>query len=717
MERADKLALLRRTGLLVTLSEAELERFLGACREVTLAPGQALCHEGEDGGAMYVVLAGNLVVSKAGKQVAVGRPGDCFGEMALIERRERAATLRALDDTLVLEIPDAAFREHLSANPAALMALLRVFSERSRHDLDSLVSANLKLLAQAEEMDRKNRELNETRRQLEHRNRDLERISALDTLTQIANRRRFDAVLRQEWRRSARDESPLSLVFCDIDYFKRFNDTYGHQAGDECLVRVAQAMEETLNRPADLVARYGGEEFIALLVDTGIEGARMLAERMRARVEGLNVEHRASGVASHLTVSLGVASVVPTPASRPEDLVDLADRALYAAKEGGATGWSPPTISRSRRPRRSPPLVAAQLQRKRRRPSAKLAPPQAARSRSRGHCETRSAPSRVTARSASLSAVRGSARSAGCTACGKRSTEKKTPEATNIGRVTRFMRPLTVSIFRARQPTARPRPAKHIEPRRATAITAASEPRTGTPRASAAKPRKNADFDEGGHGAHRHLGGHEVGRAHGRREQALQQLLDPHVHEGVAHAPHPRAHEVHADEAGHEEVHVAPPRLADRDVAALHGVRAARRALEGVVDPRPRDAGLGPRGIEPVLDGGGGIGRGRDHHVHPPHAEGVLGRFRPGLLDHDQRRSLQGGEEPSRPRPPQDRRPGGLRRTVAERHRERGREQDREDERPEEDLRLAVGLAEPREAQGEEGARAGAVTHRAGASR
>ena len=335
MERTDKLALLRRTGLLASLSEAELEALVGACPERALAPGQALCHEGEEGHAMYVVLAGNLVVSKAGKQVAVGRPGDCFGEMALIERRERAATLRALDDTLVLEIPEAVFREHLSGNPAVLMALLRVFSERSRHDLDGLVSVNLKLLAQADEMDRKNRELTETRRQLEHRNRDLERISALDTLTQIANRRRFDTVLRQEWRRCARDESPLSLVFCDIDYFKRFNDTYGHQAGDDCLVRVAQAMEETLNRPADLVARYGGEEFIALLVDTGLEGARMLAERMRSRVEGLNVEHRASGVASHLTVSLGVASIVPKPAIRPEDLVDRADRALYAAKEGG----------------------------------------------------------------------------------------------------------------------------------------------------------------------------------------------------------------------------------------------------------------------------------------------------------------------------------------------------------------------------------------------
>jgi len=335
VERSDKLAVLRRAGLLSTLAEADLERVVGACREVALAPGEALCHEGDEGNAMFVVLSGNLVVSKAGKQVAVGRPGDCFGEMALIERRERAATLRALDDTLVLEIPEAAFGEHLSTNPGALMALLRVFSERSRHDLDHLVASNLKLQAQAEEMDRKNRELLETRRQLEYRNRDLERISALDTLTQIANRRRFDAALRQEWRRAARDEAPLSLVFCDIDYFKRFNDTYGHQAGDDCLVRVAQTMEETLNRPADLAARYGGEEFIALLVDTGERGARLVAERIRERVEALGVEHRASSVARHLTVSLGVATVVPRPAIRPEDLVDRADRALYAAKEGG----------------------------------------------------------------------------------------------------------------------------------------------------------------------------------------------------------------------------------------------------------------------------------------------------------------------------------------------------------------------------------------------
>jgi diguanylate cyclase (GGDEF)-like protein len=284
---------------------------------------------------MFVILAGHLVVSKTGKQVAVGSPGDCYGEMALIEERERSATLKALDEAVVLEIPEHAFRSHLAGCPSSLMALLRVFSNRSRHDLEYLAGHNLKLQAYATEVERTNQELSETKRQLEEKNRLLERLSAIDTLTGIGNRRRFDAVLRQEWRRATRDESPLSLVFCDIDHFKLFNDTYGHQAGDECLIRVAQAVEDTLNRPADLAARYGGEEFIALLVDTEAEGARTLAERIRERVLSLHVEHRGSPDGPHLTVSLGVSTAIPRPALRPEDLLDQADRALYAAKQGG----------------------------------------------------------------------------------------------------------------------------------------------------------------------------------------------------------------------------------------------------------------------------------------------------------------------------------------------------------------------------------------------
>ncbi len=265
----------------------------------------------------------------------MGSPGDCFGEMELIESRERAATLQALDETEVLEIPESGFWDHIVDNQASLMALLRIFSDRSRHDLQALAGDNIKLQAYAEQVERANRELVEIRRQLEDKNRLLERLSALDTLTGIANWRRFDNVLRQEWKRAARDNACLSLLFCDIDHFKRFNDTYGHQAGDDCLVRVAQAVEDTLNRPADLAARYGGEEFVGLLIETDSEGARLLAERVRARIEALDIEHSSSDVADVLTVSLGLASTVPTTGMRPEDLVELADRALYAAKQEG----------------------------------------------------------------------------------------------------------------------------------------------------------------------------------------------------------------------------------------------------------------------------------------------------------------------------------------------------------------------------------------------
>ncbi len=329
------LALVKDTDLLAPLAEVELRALVESCRRIVLPAGEALCREGEEGHAMFVVLSGHLVVSRSGKQVAVGSPGDCFGEMALIESRERAATLRALDETEVLEIPESGFWAHIAHNSASLMALLRIFSDRSRHDLEALAGDNIKLQAYAEQVERANRELVEIRRQLEDKNRLLERLSALDTLTGIANRRRFDDVLRQEWKRAARESAYISLLFCDIDHFKLFNDTYGHQAGDDCLVRVAQAVEDTLNRPADLAARYGGEEFVGLLIDTDTDGARLLAERVRARVESLDIEHSSSAVSAVLTVSLGAASMVPQSGMRPEDLVDIADRALYAAKQNG----------------------------------------------------------------------------------------------------------------------------------------------------------------------------------------------------------------------------------------------------------------------------------------------------------------------------------------------------------------------------------------------
>lgn len=179
------------------------------------------------------------------------------------------------------------------------------------------------------------RQLAALQRQLESSNRELQRISCQDGLTGIFNRRHFDSYIEQEWARAVREGSNISLVLADIDYFKSYNDHYGHQAGDECLKVVARVFRESLQRPADFAARYGGEEFVVILPKTDPEGAEVIAESMRARVDRLNLRHGFSRVADHVTISLGVATVRPNPKIRPQELIGLADRALYEAKQKG----------------------------------------------------------------------------------------------------------------------------------------------------------------------------------------------------------------------------------------------------------------------------------------------------------------------------------------------------------------------------------------------
>ncbi len=162
----------------------------------------------------------------------------------------------------------------------------------------------------------------------------LENLSNFDGLTQLANRRRFDEVLQSEARRLSRSGKPLALIMLDIDFFKPFNDNYGHGKGDECLIKVATALQQVTQRPGDLVARYGGEEFVVVLPETDIAGAAKVAEAMRRAVESLNYPHEYSSIADHVTVSVGYAAA-ELKQGPAEALLEQADHALYRAKSAG----------------------------------------------------------------------------------------------------------------------------------------------------------------------------------------------------------------------------------------------------------------------------------------------------------------------------------------------------------------------------------------------
>lgn len=165
-------------------------------------------------------------------------------------------------------------------------------------------------------------------------NKELQRLSATDGLTGIANRRMFDELGMREWRRCERMKKPLALVMIDVDHFKLFNDKYGHQAGDECLRKVADQVSRVAPRATDLAARYGGEEFVLVLGETDTDGAKWIANRLRQQVSELNIPHYATE-SRHVTISCGVASVVPEEGLSLEVLLKSADQALYQAKRAG----------------------------------------------------------------------------------------------------------------------------------------------------------------------------------------------------------------------------------------------------------------------------------------------------------------------------------------------------------------------------------------------
>ena len=178
------------------------------------------------------------------------------------------------------------------------------------------------------------RALVEVTQELNAANKELQRLSTTDGLTGIANRRFFDELSAREWRRCERMNKPMALVMVDVDHFKKYNDTYGHQGGDECLKSVAAQVARAAPRASDLAARYGGEEFVLVLGETTMDGAKWVANNIRQHVADLKMPHSASSI-GHVSVSCGVASVLPLEGMPFETLLKFADEALYKAKEQG----------------------------------------------------------------------------------------------------------------------------------------------------------------------------------------------------------------------------------------------------------------------------------------------------------------------------------------------------------------------------------------------
>ncbi|GGA44673.1 sensor domain-containing diguanylate cyclase [Okeania sp. KiyG1] len=185
------------------------------------------------------------------------------------------------------------------------------------------------------ELTKQNLALQKTETALIIVNQKLQRLAKLDGLTGIANRRDFDESLEKEWFRLSTTKLPLSLILCDVDYFKNYNDYYGHLAGDYCLRKIAQTISKNVKDSADLVARYGGEEFGIILPETSAKKAKKVAELIRTAIHQLHIDHCASKIRKYITISMGIASIIPTQLDSSESLIAKADKALYQAKEQG----------------------------------------------------------------------------------------------------------------------------------------------------------------------------------------------------------------------------------------------------------------------------------------------------------------------------------------------------------------------------------------------
>lgn len=266
-------------------------------------------------------------------RILIGGSYDQFLKEAVIALAQGKTSFEGVTERQTLQGNKKHFLIRWTIMPGHEQRLSRILI--SYLDLTDRMQAEENMRKAKEEAEAARQALKRINEQLAEANKELQRQTLIDSLTGIANRRYFDQVLAEEWRRALRNQEPLTFLLGDIDHFKRFNDFYGHHQGDECLMRIAKTLNQLARRPGDLASRYGGEEFGIILSHTSAKDAYHMAEKARKAILGLRIEHRASDVCGYVTISIGVASMIPNKHASPEVLVQAADKLLYEAKRDG----------------------------------------------------------------------------------------------------------------------------------------------------------------------------------------------------------------------------------------------------------------------------------------------------------------------------------------------------------------------------------------------
>ncbi|MEZ2228171.1 MAG: diguanylate cyclase [Microcoleus sp.] len=329
----EKVPFLLRVG--VWWRGTDVGEFVENCQQITLPPGVGLpgvvWNTGYPQWITDILKDGNFIrsnlASKAKLTSAFGFPirasGQIVGVMTFFCQKKQPSDEDLLQMMAAVgsQLGQFVKRKYAEKELQEAEASIRLLYEQEKRQSKKLVQQNLAL--------------EKTKLELESANRALQRLASVDGLTQIANRRCFDKTLQSEWLRMARNQEPLALILLDIDFFKLYNDHYGHQGGDECLKKVAEILERNAHRGGDLSARYGGEEFAVILSQTDAKGAMRVAESIRNDLKIEAIPHQLSKVSQFVTASMGIASVVPSAELSVEWLIGEADRSLYQAKLEG----------------------------------------------------------------------------------------------------------------------------------------------------------------------------------------------------------------------------------------------------------------------------------------------------------------------------------------------------------------------------------------------